>query len=808
MLETFGGYNVPFYEKVFELLLRLKANFLWPAMWPGWPNPGASFFTDDPENQETADAWGIVISTSHHEPMQRSSNEWLAENPLGTWDWLTNKEKITNFFAEGVKRAKEYESYFTMGMRGEYDTKMRTDDPAAVVKDVLKTQRALIKDVHEREDAVPQLLALYKEVQVQYESGRLEVPDDVTLLFSDDNFGTIRRLPCGKETERSGGAGLYYHLEYVGTPRSFKWINSNYLRKTMHQLREAYRREARQIWVFNVGDIKPLEVPLTMVMALAWDISCVSNDDQGLGLVLSDVACRMFGQKIGKPVGRVWLEYDNLVSLRRHEHIEPTTFSLLHYNEADHILSRWEDLLILADSCHEDAREELKPAVFQLVLHPVKASLLFVSLQINLGRNQLFARQRRTSTNSYAHRVEELFNMDYDLTSQYHSLLDGKWNHILSQPHLGFDDSTWHAPSRDMISGLCFVQHRQNSNPIVGQLGVVVEGHAGIRPGLINENSDFTRPSRGDLVQGLTLGPMTRYGPVQRWIELFSRGASTVHWSITAPYDWLILSCEHGVLLSHQFGELDRRINIQIDWNRVPDDFEEEILIDIRSEEGDFEQVHLPVVGRRAPLGSKGPVEADGLITIQGEKDLKRWDGPERVSRFRYAHPGTNIASTELPYPYMQLNCDFFTFSDASKPDSRARLLLYFNMTLDVDPTNPMSYDVSFDDGPKTCHQLLEVDESDDPELPSPRGWLKAVQDCVWIKEHALKDFELGPGQHKLNLHLWHTNVILEKIVFDFGGLKESYRGPSPWEYWQLELPPRASSDVHSSEVETANVEE
>jgi hypothetical protein len=202
-----------------------QANFLWPAMWPGYPNPGASFFTDDEENQKTAEEYGICISTSHHEPMQRMSNEWFAENAEGSWNWLTNKESITKFFDEGVQRAKGCESYFTLGMRGEYDKKMVTDDPAAVVREVIQTQRALIQEFHGSEDAVPrtyicqftasyrvvkqysELLALYKEVQQQYESGRLEVPDDVTLLFADDNFGTIRRLPHGEESKRKGGAG-------------------------------------------------------------------------------------------------------------------------------------------------------------------------------------------------------------------------------------------------------------------------------------------------------------------------------------------------------------------------------------------------------------------------------------------------------------------------------------------------------------------------------------------------------------------------------------------------------------------------
>lgn len=779
--EKFGGYNSQFYQKVFELLLRLKANFLWPAMWPGWPNPGASFFTDDPENQRAADAWGIVVSTSHHEPMQRLSNEWLADNPLGTWDWLTNKEKITKFFAQGAQRARGFESYFTMGMRGEYDTKMKTDDPAAVVQDVLRTQRSLIKDVYGREDAVPQLLALYKEVQQQYESGRLEVPDDVTLLFSDDNFGTIRRLPYGMEGERKGGAGIYYHLEYVGTPRSYKWINSNSLGKTWHQLQEAHRRGARQIWVFNVGDIKPLEVPLTFAMALAWDINSVGAD--GIPGFLHQTATREFGQDLSEDVAKAWHQHDRLVSLRRHEHIEPTTFSLLHYNEADTILSRWESLVELAESVYTRAAEELKPAIFQLVLHPIKASRTFVSLKINLSRNQLYGRQRRNATNLAARRVLELFDADFDLTEEYHALLDGKWNQIMSQPHLGFGDS-WHAPSRDMVSGLSYVQTRQNSNPIVGYMGVSVEGHEGVRPGFINENSDFTHPSRGDLVPGVTLGTMSRYGPDNRWFELFTRGTSVVHWTITTPYSWVQVSKTDGCLLP---GERDQRVEIRVLWDKVADAFEDEVLIIIQSKEGDYEQVHLPITGRRVPDSFRGGfVEQDGYISIPatGCQVLKN---PYRILPDLGRSPEGSVtidpALVSIGSPEggnSRLDYKFFVFTDTSS-GCRARLLLYFNMTLDTDPTDRMMYELSFDQDPSSRQFLLEDDsEKGDPELPSPGGWLTAVQDCVWIKEHDIPLSTIGRGEHVLHLGLFHTNIILEKIVLDFGGVKESCLGPPP----------------------------
>ncbi|KAK2613143.1 hypothetical protein N8I77_000071 [Diaporthe amygdali] len=772
--EKFGGYNVQFYEKVFELLLRLKANFLWPAMWPGFPNPGASFFTDDPDSQKAADTHGIVMSTSHHEPMQRLSNEWLAEgNPLGTWDWISNKEKITQFFRKGVERAQDYESYFTMGMRGEYDTKMKGEDPAAVVRDVLRTQRSLIKEVHGREDAVPQLLALYKEVQVQYESGRLGVPDDVTLLFSDDNFGSIRRLPHGDESKRKGGAGLYYHLEYVGTPRSYKWINSNSLGKTWHQLQEAHSRGARQIWVFNVGDIKPLELPLTFAMSLAWDINSVKPD--GIPDFFLSLSARQFGVDLSQDIAKAWHEYDTLVALRRHEHIEPTTFSLLHYREAEQICAQWESLLRLAQSIYDRATEEQKPAIFQLVLHPIKASAIFVRLQVNLARNQMYARQRRNSTNLVAKRVLELFDADFDLSEEYHTLLGGKWNNILSQPHYGFRD-TWHAPSRDMISGLCYVQTRQRSNPIVGNMGVMVEGHEGVRPGLTNENSDFTHPSRGDLVPGVTLGLMSRYSTDTRWFELFTRGPATVHWSLKVHYPWVSFSKESGTLVP---GEEDQRIGVGIQADLLPSDFDEVILIDVCSEEGDFEQIHIPVTGRLLPPSfGKGHVEMDGHILIPAPAG-QNLEHSHRFLPDTGRSPRGSIAlrpDNENPTPSF-VDYKFFVFSD-TRTTGRSTLVLYFNMTLDFDPTDPMAYEYNIDDGDVHRELLLEPEPARDPELPSPEGWLTAVQDCSWKKQHILDPDTVSKGEHVIHVRLLHTNLILENIAIDLGGLKDSYLGP------------------------------
>ncbi|KAL8404737.1 hypothetical protein RB594_009561 [Gaeumannomyces avenae] len=795
VLQKYGGYNSKFYRTVYELLLRLKVNFLWPAMWPGYPNPGAIFFTDDPENARLADEMGIVISTSHHEPMQRATSEWFAENPDGSWDWLTNSEKITRFFEEGIRRVKSLESYVTLGMRGEYDRGMKAPDPAAVVADVLRTQRRIFKEVHGREDAVPQLLALYKEVQTQFDSGRLGVPEDVTLLFSDDNFGSIRRLPTGEEMKRKGGAGIYYHFEYVGHPRSYKWINPNGLGKIWHQLKEAHARCASRIWVFNIGDIKPMELPLTFAMKLAWDINSIAPD--GIKSFYGATAESWFGDgtALARDIAAAWHGYDRLVSLRRHEHIEPTTFSLLHYGEAEAVSKRWGELLAVAEELHGRAQGEAeKAAVFQLVLHPIKASQIFTLLQITLARNQSFARQRRNTANAVAKKVLELFDADFTLSEEFHDLLGGKWKHIMSQPHMGYGD-TWHAPSRDMISGLCYVQTRQNSNPIVGQMGVAVEGHEGVRPGRINEESERTHPSRRDLVPGVTLGPMTRYGPSSRYFDIFTRGTLAVHWTAACgTHPWVCLSQVEGSLdpRSH-LPEHDARVQITIDWGRVPDGFDEEVLVDVRSREGDFEQIHLPICGRRLPASFKGGfVEADGHVSMPAtaarqplppDYQLLPDMGRTVEGAVTLSTRGCSIPPTPSDTASAALEYKVYVFSGSSP--SPPALLLYFNMMLELDPAHPMSYAVQVDNGHVgEAHRLLPQGADAAARASSgdlPEGWREAVQDCTWLRRHQLD--KLQPGEHTVRIWLRHSNLVLEKVVVDLGGVKPSYLGPPASQY-------------------------
>ncbi|EMD97923.1 glycoside hydrolase family 115 protein [Bipolaris maydis ATCC 48331] len=729
--EKYGPkYNSEFYKRVFELLLRLKANFLWPAMWFGYPHPGNSFFMDDPLNQELADKYGIVVSTSHHEPMQRAMNEWFDvpyNEPEQSWNWIRNKDKITKYFAEGAQRASNFESVITIGMRGDGDREMGVENPQEVLKEVVSTQRNIINDVYGKEDAVPQVMALYKEVQEYYENG-LEIPED---------------------------------------PRSYKWLNSNSLAKVWHQLDQAHRRGADQIWIFNVGDIKPLEVPLSFVMSLGWDTHAMTLGD--LPAFLESFTSRTFGSEIASPASKLLIKYDKLIALRKHEHIEPETFSLINYSEANSILSSWEALVNDAEALSARLRTATRPSFFQLILHPIKASYTYVALQICRGKNALYAKQRRNSANHFFNRSISLFKDDFQLSQEYHTMLNGKWNHIMRQPHLGYRE-TWHAPSRDMISGLCLVQASQESNPIVGHIGIAVEGTEGVRPGLCNEESDRTHPSRRDLVSGVTLLTMDPYGPQSRAFELYLRGPKRLTWQVESPVDWMPVHAR-GILDPTSEGQ-DPLIQVTVNWKLVPKDFNDEVLLVLRSDLGDYEHIHVPLKYRSIPPQFVGHVEADQVISIPATHFANKnaigcWKHPHLgreesgAVSFRM-QPNSGLQSCELLYP-------FYTFTSTTK----ASLHLYFTLTLDVNPTSPALYGISLDGKDIEMHKLVQQPQKAG-ELPP--GWLESVMDCVWIRKHQV---DLGDaGMHTLKILLQDENMALEKIVIDLGGARESYLGP------------------------------
>lgn len=438
--EKFGGFNSKFYDKVFELILRMKGNYLWPAMW------GRMFYVEDPQNAVLADEYGIVMGTSHHEPLTRAHAEWGKSN--GKWDFNTNSEALIKFWKDGIRRMGNKETIVTVGMRGDGDEPMTEGTAIELLENIVKAQRNIIAEVTKKPaEATPQMWALYKEVQDYYDKG-MTVPDDVTLLLCDDNWGNIRKLPELDAKPRKGGYGIYYHYDYVGGPRNYKWINTNQIERTWEQMDLAYQYGVDKIWIVNVGDIKPMEFPIEFFLDMAW------NPEKFNAGNLQDYyvnwAKENFDNQFAEEIATILKLYTKYNSRRKPELLDAKTFSVINYNEADRIVAEYQKLVEKANSINEKLKPEYKDAFYQLVLFPVLASANLNEMYVATAKNHLYADQGKAIANEYAEKVKELFEKDVDLTNYYHTqLANGKWNHMMSQTHIGYDN--WQQPDKNVI---------------------------------------------------------------------------------------------------------------------------------------------------------------------------------------------------------------------------------------------------------------------------------------------------------------------------------------------------------------------
>jgi hypothetical protein len=412
------------------VLLRLRANYLWPAVW------ATMFEVDDPANQPLADAFEIVIGSSHTEPMMRAQNEF-GHFYDGPWAYNLNNETIDDYFRYGVQRAKPYarNSLWTMGMRGTGDTAIEglgVDHIVDMLQVLVEHQRQILVEGLDVTDisTVPQTWCLYKEVMGYLEAG-LEVPDDVTLLWADDNWGNVRRLPLLDEMEREGGAGIYYHFDYVGGTRSYKWINTIQLSKTTEQMHLAYARGVDRIWVVNVGDMKALEIPINHFLDMAYDADRWDLDSTKEWTELW--AQREFGREHAKDIADVMAKYGMYAGRRKYELIEPHVYSVINYNEAEAVLEQWAELVAKAQSIYDKLPADTQPSFFQTVLHPAMAGEIVHKINIGGARNMLYAGQRRNAANTVIQGVLADSSADANLTRRWDALLDGKWEHFMDR---------------------------------------------------------------------------------------------------------------------------------------------------------------------------------------------------------------------------------------------------------------------------------------------------------------------------------------------------------------------------------------
>lgn len=432
-----------FYGRVFELILRLRGNFMWPAMW-NW-----SFYADDPENSKTANEMGVIMGTSHHEPMARNHQEWARKRKeYGVWDYTSNQKVIDQFFREGIERAVGTEDLITIGMRGDGDAPMggkEGEDDKYVAQDkknirlmegIFKNQRQIIKEVTGKAPQKrPQVWAIYKEVQRYYDQG-LRVPDDVIMLLSDDNWGDVRRLPNAEERNHPGGWGMYYHVDYVGAPRNTKWLNVTPIQNMWEQLQLTYDYGVDKLWVLNVGDLKPMEYPITLFLDMAWNPKRFTADN--LLEHTREFCAQQFGREQADEAMRIMNLYCKYAGRVTPEMLDSKTYNL-ETGEWKQVSDEYIKLEAEALRQYMILAPEYRDAYKQLILFPVQAMANLYEMYYAQAMNHKLYKENNPAANHWADKVEQTFKRDKDLCDDYNNVMsNGKWKNMMIQKHIGY----------------------------------------------------------------------------------------------------------------------------------------------------------------------------------------------------------------------------------------------------------------------------------------------------------------------------------------------------------------------------------
>ncbi len=745
---NFRDFTHEFYEKVFELMLRLKANYLWPAMWDN------TFYEDDELNPAVADMYGIVIGTSHHEPMLRPHGDWK-KHRQGPWDYAVNRDVLYRFWEEGIRRSRPYESIVTLGMRGDGDEPMGGHlsfrEKIELLQTIVRDQREIIaRHLNPDVTKVPQLWALYKEVQEYYEHG-MRVPEDITLLWSDDNHGNLRRVPAADERHRSGGAGIYYHLDYVGGPRSYKWINTVPLPKIWEQMHKAYEYGADRIWIVNVGDLKPMELPMEFFLRMAWNVRAFTPET--IGSFSRWWAERQFGLRHAEEIaylldryvkfnGRVKPELLNAVEL----------YSSVHYKEADNVIAELRTIVRQAERLYGELPERLKDAFFQLVLHPVKATAVVNELHLRAERSRLYARQGRVAANAEAVLAQQLFALDDELSFDYNKRLAmGKWNHMMDQTHIGY--TYWNQPPRNEMPEVGRVEPLDEA-----AMGIAVEGSEDAWP-------DCGRPCRLPAFDG--------FSRERRFIDVFNRGLRPFTFTARVSADWIRLSQTEGRVV------MQRRLWVDIDWNRAPRGDRVTGAIIVSGSCGTEVTVHVEAFHPEAPAREAldGFIETNGCIAIEAAHYTARHDaggaGWREIPDYGRTLSSMAVFPVTLPATSPPANSPRLEYRVYIVHPGELKVTAYVAPSLDFVPGQGLRLGVSFDDQPVQVADAVQRTERGEFHL---HDWEQSVIYNIRKIETVHRVTE--PGYHTLKIWMVDPIVVLQKIVIDCGGVRPSFLGP------------------------------
>lgn len=729
------------YQRVFELLLRLKANYLWPAM-----HPYSDFFNKYRENPELADRYGIVVGSSHPEALLRNGvhewEPWIAEhpNPDGSapvYDYTVNPAVISDYWRARARQNAAYESSWTLGMRGLHDSALETrnattiPEKVAVMNDIITDQRRILAE-EVGAAAEPQIFIPYKEVLDLYNAG-VQVPDDVTLIWPDDNHGNMRQLPNEAERARPGGNGIYYHLSYWGRPKSYLWLDTTQVSKVWQELRRVYEHGTDHMWIFNVGDLKSIETGLSFAMDMAWDVDRWEADEvEGF---LAEWAGRQFGRRHAHEIAAIRTEYYRLAGELRPEFIAAGLVSVVHHgDEAGRRMGAYDRLLARVRAVGAELPEAYRDAFYELVEYPVHGAYLMNLKYYWADRNALAARQGRgAGTNRFADLALAAHTAEAALTSRYNTqVAGGKWDGIVNP----YPSQIPKAPGRPAVTRV----PRQET----AGLGVAAEGN----------ETGADRP--------LSFSSYTRD---RRFVDVFNTGFLALEWAAEASHPWVLLNASGGSLTEQ------RRVWVEIDWERAPEGALEASV----AFTGAGRRVEVPIRVVNGARRARGFVEAHGYVSIDAAHADRRvarggchWRTVGGLGRRTGAVEA--VPSTAAP-----IAADFASRA----PELRYRVRFSSTGTFPVTVFRLPSLDergqrrvaVGLDDQPVTVLSGQAV-------ATGNRGdaWARQVEDGV---ERLTASVTVGePGEHVLRIFMVDPAIAVDQIVVDTGGLPATYLAP------------------------------
>ncbi len=755
-----GDIGPKTYARLFELLLRLKANTVWPAM-----HEVTRAFNREPRNREVADDYAVVMGSSHAEPMLRNNvSEWKDDKKL--YDYTTNAEGVRRYWEQRVRENGRFENVYTLGMRGIHDSAMQgpksQPERVRLLEQIFADQRAMLaRHVNANVTRVPQVFVPYKEVLADYRRG-LNVPEDVTVVYTDDNFGYIRSFPSADERGRAGGFGVYYHVSYLGRPLSYLWLETTPPALVWEEMSKAYRNGARELWVLNVGDLKPAEAVTEFFMRMAWDAPRWGRDGQRE--FLKTWAAREFGPRAAEEVASVLDEFYRLGFARKPEHLQwhlpgeayrPSELAHFDYgDEAQARLDAYGALALRAKRLHERMPARLKDAFYELVLYPVNGAALANRRVFAVEKAALYAAQGRASAVAWAQHALEAERLLDDETRFYNErLAAGKWRHIMSREMGPGQWKSMRSTPPEIPPGVVGM-----SVPDAAGLGVAVEGRAEpVREG----DGEAALPA---------LDPYTRGA---RFIDVFNTGRAPAVWVARASQDWIRLSRTRGDLRE------DARLLVSIDWARAPKGEGVSGTIVVEGV-GARRAVRVPVFNPATPRPETLAgvfVETCGVVSVEAEHFNAKTDRAgaawqvieglgrtgDSVAVFPEDAPGVETARAASDAPALEYRLQLFRAGE-------------FELNFYLVPTHPVR-------GSRGLRFAYSLDGAAPREIAASAGvevtskeWSQNVLDNV---TKASARVRVGaPGAHVLRVYMLDPGVVLDKIVLNTGGLRPSYLGP------------------------------